>query len=297
MRYILFNRNQDTASSWNEDYLQPIAAISRIPGMTEDSTPPILGHALDQPSAFTPEDLIDDVRRSRQIPAGIVPPVCILEFDGDITDWLVQDGIAKPFAPWACFHTSMFAIDLESVACGIIARTIGGPYAVLIAEQLQTAGVKLIIGLTSAGRVSPDLPLPCLVVATSAIRDEGTSYHYLPPDREVACKSPLVPLLERELIATGWAVRSGKVWTTDAPYRETKTQLNRRAREGALAVEMQAASLFAFGLARQASVASVAMVSNAVDHAGAQFDTGSQDDGLRVLKGIARAAQSLFATE
>ena len=263
--------------------------------MTEDSALPFLGHALDQPSAFTPENLIEDVRRRRQVPPGVVPPVCILEFDGDITDWLVRDGIAKPFGPWACFHTSMFAMDLEGVTCGIIARTIGGPYAVLIAEQLHATGAKLIIGLTSAGRVSPDLPLPCLVVATSAIRDEGTSHHYLTPDREVACKSPVVPLLERELLTTGWAVRSGKVWTTDAPYRETKTQLNQWAREGALAVEMQAASLFAFGIARQASVASVAMVSNAVDHAGAQFDTGSQEDGLRVLKGIARAARSFFA--
>ena len=102
--------------------------------MTEDSTPPILGHALDQPSAFTPENLIDDVRRSRQIPAGIVPPVGILEFDGDISDWLVRHGIAKPVGPWACFHSSMFMMDLEGVTCGIIARTIGGPYAVLIAE-------------------------------------------------------------------------------------------------------------------------------------------------------------------
>jgi len=263
--------------------------------MTEDSALPILGHALDEPSAFTPENLIDDVRRSRQIPTGAVPPVCILEFDGDITDWLVRDGRAKPFAQWACFHTSMFALELEGVQCGIIARTIGGPYAVLIAEQLHAAGAKLIIGLTSAGRVSPDLPLPCLVVATSAIRDEGTSYHYLPPDREVACKSPLIPFLERELLATGWAVRSGKVWTTDAPYRETKTQLSTWASDGALAVEMQAASLFAFGIARHASVASVAMVSNAVDHVGAQFDTGSQEDGLRVLKAIARATRSFFA--
>src|SRR5204863_2751455 len=198
--------------------------------MTEDSALPIFGHALDQPSAFTTKNLIEDVRRSRQIPIGIVPPVCILEFNGDITAWLVRDGIAQPFGPWACFHTSMFAMDLEDVTCGIIARTIGGPYAVLIAEQLQAAGAKLIIGLTSAGRVSPDLPLPCLVVATSAIRDEGTSYHYLPPDSEVACKSPVVPLLERELIATGWAVRSGKVWTTDAPYRETEAQLNKWTR-------------------------------------------------------------------
>jgi hypothetical protein len=70
--------------------------------MAEDSTPPILGHALDQPSSFTPENLIDDVRRSRQIPAGIAPSVCILELHGDITDWLVRDGIAKPFGPWAC---------------------------------------------------------------------------------------------------------------------------------------------------------------------------------------------------
>ncbi|HLK05937.1 MAG TPA: nucleoside phosphorylase [Candidatus Acidoferrum sp.] len=264
--------------------------------MTEDSRPPILRHALDQPSAFTPENLIDDVRRSRQIPAGTVPPICVLEFDGDLTDWLVRDGIAKPFAPWACFHTSMFAMGLEGVPCGIIARTIGGPYAVLIAEQLHAAGAKLIVGLTSAGRVSPDLPLPCLVVATSAVRDEGTSYHYLPPGIGVACNSPVATLLERELLATGWAVRSGKVWTTDAPYRETKSQLDQWSREGALAVEMQAASLFAFGIARHVHVATVAMVSNAVDHSGTQFDTGSHEDGLRVLKAIARAGKALFAT-
>src|SRR6266581_1565026 len=193
--------------------------------MTEDSAPPILGHALDQPSAFTPKSLIDDVRQSRQIPAGIVPPLCILEFDGDITDWLVRDGLAKPFGPWACFHTSMFAMDLEGVTCGIIARTIGGPYAVLIAEQLKAAGAELIIGLTSAGRVSPDLPLPCLVVATGAIRDEGTSLHYLPAGKDVPCPAPEVSHLARELAATGWTDRCGKVWTTDAPYRETRIQL------------------------------------------------------------------------
>jgi uridine phosphorylase len=263
--------------------------------MTDNSNPPILGHALDQPSEFTPENLIDDVRRSRQIPVGVVPPLCILDFDGDITDWLVREGIATPFEPWACFHSAMFAMDLEGVACGIIPRTIGGPYAVLIAEQLQVAGAKLIVGLTSAGRVSPELPLPCLVVATSAIRDEGTSYHYLPPSCEVTCESIVIPLLEQELIATGWAVRAGKVWTTDAPYRETQAQLKKWEQEGVLAVEMQAASLFAFGIARRASVASVAMVSNAVDHSGEQFNTGSQEDGLRIFKGIARSARILFA--
>jgi uridine phosphorylase len=263
--------------------------------MTDDSNPPILDHPFDHASAFTAQELINDVRRRRQIPTGNVPAVCILEFDGDLTDWLVREHVAKPFGAWACFHTSMFTMDLEGITCGIIARTIGGPYAVLIAEQLKAAGAKLIIGLTSAGRVSPGLPLPCLVVATSAIRDEGTSYHYLAPSKEVACNSQVASLLERELITTGWAIRSGKVWTTDAPYRESEVQLGKWSREGVLAVEMQAASLFAFGDVRQVPVACIAMVSNAVDHSGKQFDTGSQEDGLRVLKGIARAGRSFLS--
>lgn len=257
-------------------------------------TLPILGHALEDPSAFTPSELMEEVRRSRAVASDSVPPVCILEFDGDLTDWLVEERMAQPFPAWACFHTSMFAMTLEGVMCGIIARTIGGPYSVLVAEQLHAAGAKLIVGLTSAGRVVPDLPLPCLVVAASAIRDEGTSYHYLPPGREIACPTPIVLPLEQELQSVGRPVFSGKVWTTDAPYRETRIQLEKWARERVLAVEMQAASLFAFGAARQASVACVAMVSNAVGYAGEQFDTGSVHNNLEVLKAIARASQSLF---
>jgi len=188
----------------------------------------------------------------------------------------------------------MFALELEGMPCGLIARTIGGSYAVLIAEQLHAAGARLIIGLTSAGRVLPDLPLPCLLVVTSAIRDEGTSYHYLPPSREVACPTAIAPLLAGQLSTTGWEVRSGKVWTTDAPYRETETQLRSWAEEGVVAVEMQAAALFAFGKASGAAVAMVAIVSNAVDHAGQQFDTGPQEDGLRILQSLARAARSFL---
>ena len=251
---------------------------------------PLLNHPLDEASAFTPQSLMDSVRRARRIPDGVVPPLCILEFDGDITDWVLDHGLARKFSSWRCFHTTMSAIDVEDVVCGIIPRTIGGPYAVLIAEQLAASGAKLIVGLTSAGRVARDLPLPCLVVITGAIRDEGTSFHYLPAGAEVACPSPqLTAPLKEELSETGWSIRSGKVWTTDAPYRETQLQLQRWGDDGILAVEMQAASLFAFGAARGVEVVSVAMVSNAVDHDGEQFNTGSEHDGLRIIKACARA--------
>src|SRR6266568_3961607 len=189
---------------------------------------------------------------------------------------------------------SVFTPDnlLEGVTCGIIPRTIGGPYAVLIAEQLATAGAQLIVGLTSAGRVSSELPLPCLVVATSAIRDEGTSLHYLAASKEIACPAnDVAAVIERELTTTGWPVRAGKVWTTDAPYRETQAQLDHWAAEGVLAVEMRAASLFAFGSARGVTVSSIAMVSNAVDHEGEQFDTGTLQEGLHILEACARASK------
>jgi uridine phosphorylase len=97
---------------------------------------------------------------------------------------------------------------------------------------------------------------------------------------KVTCSTPIISALEPELKSTERAVLSGTIWTTDAPYRETKAQLKKWAYERVLAVEMQVASLFAFGVARQASVACVAMVSNAVDHFGGQFNTGSTADGL-----------------
>lgn len=259
-----------------------------------DERPPILDHPVEEESVFTAEALMADVRRLRNVPAGGLPEICVLEFDGDLTDWLVERGIASRCESWACFHTTMFVLDLDGVRCGIIARTIGGAYAVLIAEQLKAAGVKWIVGLTSAGRVANSLPLPALVVATNAVRDEGTSYHYLSPDAEASCRSEVAAAVARELPGTGMPVVSGKVWTTDAPYRETQTQLERWAREEVLAVEMQAASLFAFGQARDIPVAVVAVVSNAVDHAGEQFDTGSQEQGLKILAAIARASAAII---
>jgi len=254
---------------------------------------PLLIHPTDQPSVFTPANLIDSVRRARKIPEGAVPALCFLEFDGDLTDWLVTQGHARLYPSWPCFHTTMYAVEAEGVTVGIIPRTIGGPYSVLVAEQLAEAGARLIVGLTSAGRVSPALPLPSLVVATEAIRDEGTSLHYLPAGKKVDCPAPAaVDLICRELAATGWPVVQGKVWTTDAPYRETQSQLEQWAAEGVLAVEMQAASLFAFGKAKDVDVVCIAMVSNAVDHNGEQFDTGSQQDGLRILEACARTYKS-----
>jgi uridine phosphorylase len=115
---------------------------------------------------------------------------------------------------------------------------------VLVAEQLWAGGAKVIVGITSAGRISSNLPLPSIVVVDEAVRDEGTSLHYLPPSRTVVTPTPrLADLLAQELIGLPSPVSRGVVWTTDAPYRETPAQLQSWVEKGVLAVEMQAASL------------------------------------------------------
>jgi uridine phosphorylase len=250
---------------------------------------PLLEHPLETASAFTPESLIDAVKVSRKLPSISVPDVCVLEFDGDLTDHLVQSGAVQPWPTWACFHTPMFAMNVDGMPCGIVPRAIGGPYAVLVAEQLLASGAKVIVGLTSAGRISPQLSIPSLVVATAAIRDEGTSYHYLPPARTVAAPATLISPLESHLKQLGLPVQSGLVWTTDAPYRETQEQIEAHAAERVLAVEMQAASLFALAQVRKAQIGVVAHVSNAIDHTGEPFDKGADVEGIRVLQALFRA--------
>lgn len=253
---------------------------------------PLLEHPLEAPSAFTPEALMAAVRAGRGLANAPVPAICVLEFDGDLTDWLVSSGAAHPWGSWACFHTSMYLMEAGGTPCAVVPRTIGGPYAVLIAEQLRASGARVVLGLTSAGRISASLPVPGLVVPTEAIRDEGTSYHYLSTTRTAVADAVLADSLAAGLQDLGVPVSSGTVWTTDAPYRETEEQLAQYAKQGVLAVEMQAASLFAFGIARGIPVGIVAQVTNAVDQNEEPFNKGSHAFGGQLLEAMCRAANT-----
>jgi hypothetical protein len=109
--------------------------------MSIDSLP-LLQHALESPSAFTPQRLMNAVRAERGLVNEPVPPLCVLDFDGDLSDRLAADRVTTTMKSWACFHTSMGVMTLNGLRCGIVPRTIGGPYAVLVAEQLWAAGAR-----------------------------------------------------------------------------------------------------------------------------------------------------------
>jgi uridine phosphorylase len=125
------------------------------------------------------------------------------------------------------------------------------------------------------------------VGAASAIRDEGRSYHYLPPARYAEADPSLGNEAEQALAATGFSVERGSTWTTDAPFCEGPTTIASRRDEGVLAVEMEAAALYAFAQARLKAVLSFAHVTNQMGRADLDFEEGEAvgaRDALRLIE-------------
>ena len=118
--------------------------------------PPILDNKhTSMPSVFVPASLLREARRQKGLDTIAVPPVCILDPDGDLVRQLRQTGMAKPFAGWPCYHTELDTFDLGGRQVGIVGRVVGASFAVLVAEELFASGCQLLVSLTSAGQIVP----------------------------------------------------------------------------------------------------------------------------------------------
>ncbi len=153
---------------------------------------------------------------------GDVPSVCLLDPDGYILDWLRANGLAVKSPIWAYYHTVLYEFDYQGQRYGIVGNFVGGPFAVLVAEQIFASNCRLLVSITSAGQIAPDLDLPCFILIERALRDEGVSYHYLAPGDYTACPAALSARLKPALKSLPFAVNTCATWTTDAPYRETE---------------------------------------------------------------------------
>lgn len=259
-------------------------------------SPPILTHKHpDAPSVFAPAALLREARRQKGLASANVPPVCILDPDGDILRRLKAGGQAKRFDSWPCYHTELYVFDLAGAPTGIIGCVVGAPFAVLIAEELFACGCEFLLSLTSAGQIVPAGLPPYFVVIERALRDEGTSYHYLDPAEFAAADPRLIETVTRALKRTKLSVFFGPSWTTDAPFRETAQAIERARAKGVLAVEMEAAALYAFARSRSVPVLCLAHVTNTLGQAEEDFEKGAAqgtDDALALLAAVVSAART-----
>ncbi|HJO03151.1 MAG TPA: nucleoside phosphorylase [Acidobacteriota bacterium] len=263
--------------------------------MTDDEPPPILaGKSYDAPSAFTPESLLREARRQKSTSVQPVPDVCLLDPDGDIVRRLKAEGRARHHDGWVCYHTDLYVLEAGGLTLGVIGCAVGSSFAVLVAEELFESGCKLLISMTSSGQIMPVQAPPYFVMIDRALRDEGTSYHYLPPTTYSHAPEALIAVLEGAFDDLGVPVLRGATWTTDAPFRETDDAIETMRQRGLLAVEMEAAALYAFATARGKAVVCFAHVTNQMGRIEGDFEKGHADGTTDTLRIVVRAAQRLI---
>lgn len=257
------------------------------------SSPPILDNKQpDAPSVFEPAALLREARRQKGLPVANVPPVCVLDPDGDIVRCLKNSGQASRSDAWPCYHTDLYSFRLGGETVGIIGCAVGAPFAVLVAEELFACGCRVLISLTSAGQIIPAGNPPYFVVIDRALRDEGTSYHYAAPDTFAEADPHITATAMRALKDAGLRAYVGPSWTTDAPFRETAAAIAAARASGVLAVEMEAAALYTFARKRNKAVLCLAHVTNTMGLAERDFEKGEAGgtaDALMILEALTKA--------
>jgi uridine phosphorylase len=256
---------------------------------TAVAAPILAGKRHAAPSAFTPENLLREARRQKRLAASPVPEVCVLDPDGDMVRRLRSLGRAQQDGAWACYHTELYRVADGGIELGLVGCAVGAPFAVLVAEQLFACGCRLLISMTSAGRLAELRPPPYFILIERALRDEGTSYHYLPPAEFSAADAALLASMDGAFAHVRVPVERGATWTTDAPFRETQEVIDAMAARGLLAVEMEAAALYAFAATCGKPVLCFAHVTNRMALIEGDFEKGEADGTVDALAVIGAA--------
>lgn len=257
------------------------------------ASPPILSHKhYEAPSVFAPENLLRQARRQKRLADGNVPAVCVLDPDGDIVRRLKLEARARLDPGWGCYHTELHRFGQAGIELGIVGCAVGASFAVLVAEELFASGCRFLISVASAGQLARLRPPPYFVLIDRALRDEGTSYHYQPSAEFSHADGRLLSAMSEAFVGLRVPVERGATWTTDAPFRETAKAIAAMQQKNLLAVEMEAAALYALAQARCKSVLCFAHVTNQMARSDVDFDKGEAEGTVDALALIGAAAQA-----
>jgi uridine phosphorylase len=188
----------------------------------------------------------------------------------------------------------MYQFELKGQTIGIIGCAVGASFAVLLAEQMFASGCELVVSITSAGTIIPPPRGERFVLIEEALRDEGTSCHYLPPEEPALLNHNLLKQLQPLISDREISLMIGKSWTTDAPYRETQSAINYAKEEGITAVEMEASALYSFSKVRQQPVICFAHLTNSMAQHGEDFEEGDENGSIASLKLVGKVISNIY---
>lgn len=219
------------------------------------------------------------------ISGGEICDTIILSFNGEILERVKQiDGVYEggyltnlnSKYPWYIYEVDGFKL-------AVAMATIGAPMVVGLLEELKARGFKNFIVLGSCGVLDQSIQADKIILPSSALRDEGTSYHYAPSSDEIAYDENLLLTMENALNKSGIEHIRTKVWTTDAFYRETAAKVKRRLEAGAKVVDMESSAIMAWAQYRQANVYQFFYTADYVDHHNHEWDARHEERKTDVM--------------
>ena len=204
------------------------------------------------------EAIINPVREEWEEP---VSPRVILTFT--LPDYRFLCRLANAAGPpryiWNC---AMQEGTWDGRAVTLVAPAIGAPYAVAVLEKLIVLGAAMVLALGWFGSLQTQAPIGAVILPEAAVSGDGTSRYYFPAEDSHSPHPVLLAHLQQSLERAALPFCRGRIWTTDAFYRETVDLVRGYQSQGVLGVEMEMAALFAVGRFRQVPVAGLLLVSD-----------------------------------
>lgn len=219
----------------------------------------------------------DPMRDAMIEPSRLIRPIdglehCVFCFFQDVITKLATEDRMKIVA----HHTSemgqhpLYELTVHGRRLAVFHPGLGAPFAAAALEEIIARGCRKFVVCGGAGVLNKELAVGHLIVPSSAVRDEGTSYHYLPPSREVEASPESLAAICRTLDRHKAPYVVGKTWTTDAVFRETPGKIARRRAEACVTVEMETAAFFAVARFRGVCLGQILYAGD--DLSGAEWD-------------------------
>ena len=188
------------------------------------------------------------------------PKGVILTFQPKLMEYITQNYTVKKIED---LIREFYLLETSQGNIGICGNFgIGAPSAAILIEELASFGVRRFISVGTAGALQKDLILGTTVVCDRAIRDEGTSYHYMPAGKYSHPSERLNQKIKESIEKMGLEYTSGTSWTTDAPFRETIKEIEHYKEEGVLTVDMEASAIFAVAHALNVNAGAIFTISD-----------------------------------
>lgn len=182
-----------------------------------------------------------------------IPKVIVSCFARATFDRIVRELNAVPFSAVSTANTTIdiYCAEYCGYNVGLVMADIGAPSCVAVFEEIYQMGAETVILFGTCGVLDASIADCSVIIPNSAVRDEGTSYHYAPASDEIVVNTKYTDLFIKLLEEFHCSYIIGKTWTTDAIYRETKRKVFERKAQGCICVEMECAAMTAMAQFRQ----------------------------------------------